>query len=192
MDAVGRALLLLIVPVALAQQPSSPATDTQSPFLSIPPVSYALRFGAQLPEFEAKDISGRTWRSEDLRGKFTLIYIWHTFWARDADAHPRATRGLLDLPELQRFYDKVKNAKNIQVLAFCKDYDYTHAPDYMKHTSYTFPVIADWVLIKKLFPEAEGRPPYWLVNPEGRLSYPSRSWSFGGFLYEVERAAAQN
>jgi hypothetical protein len=176
----------------LAQQPSSPATDNQSPFLSIPPVSDALRFGEQLPEFEAKDISGRTWRSEDLRGKFTLIYIWHTFWARDADAHPRATRGLPDLPELQRFYDKVRNAKNIQVLAFCRDYDYMHAHDYMKQTRYTFPVIADWVLIKKLFPEAEGRPPYWLVNPEGRLSYPLRSWSLGGLLYEVERAAAHN
>ena len=192
MIATGRALIWIVVPVALAQQPSSPATDTQSPFLSIPAVSYALRFGAQLPEFEAKDINGRTWRSEDLHGKFTLIYIWHTFWAREADTHPRANPNLLDLPELQRFYDKVRNAKNIQVLAFCKDYDYMHAHDYMKQTKYTFPVIADWVLIKKLFPEAEGRPPYWVVNPEGRLSYPLRSWSFGGLLYKVERAAAQN
>jgi hypothetical protein len=108
------------------------------------------------------------------------------------DAHPRAGRRFLDFPELQRFYDKVRNAKNIQVLAFCRDYDYTHAADYMNQTKYTFPVIADWVLIKKLFPEAEGRPPFWLVNPEGRLSYPLRSWSFGGLLYEVERAAALN
>ena len=191
MVAVCRALPLLIVPVALAQQPSPPATDTQSPFLSIPAVSDALRFGAQLPEFEVKDIRGRTWRSEDLRAKFTLIYIWHTFWARGADAHPRANPNLLNLPELQRFYDKVRN-KKIQVLAFCMDYDYMHAHDYMKLKGYTFPVIADWVLIKKLFPEAEGRPPYWLVNPEGRLSYPLRSWSFGGLLYEVERVAAQN
>src|ERR1700687_4484826 len=129
MVAVGRALVFIIVPVALAQQPSSPATDTQSPFLSIPAVSDALRFGMQLPEFEAKDIRGRTWRSEDLRAKFTLIYIWHTFWARDADTHPRANPNLLNLPELQRFYDKVRNAKNIQVLAFCWDYDYMHALD---------------------------------------------------------------
>jgi hypothetical protein len=190
MVAVGCGLTFLILPVALAQQPLSVATDNQSPFLSIPAVSDALRFGAQLPEFEAKDISGRTWRSEDLRGKFTLIYIWHTFWARDVDAHQRAARRFLDLPELQRFYDKVRDTKNIEVLAFCKDYDYTHAPEYMKQKQYTFPVIADWVLIKRLFPEAG--PPYWLVNPEGRLSYPLRSWSFGGLLYEVERAAGQN
>jgi hypothetical protein len=192
MSSVVRALVLLTAPVAFAQQPSSQTTNIQSPFLSIPAVSDALQFGTQVPAFETKDISGRIWRSEDLRGKFTLVYIWHTFWARAADAHPRTNPNVLDLPELQRFYDRVRNAKNIQVLAFCKDYDYTHAPDYMKQAKYTFPVIADWVLINKLFPDAVGNPPYWLVNPEGRLSHPIRARSFGGLLYEVERVAASN
>jgi peroxiredoxin len=140
----ARFCILLIAQLALAQQ---------SPFLSVPPaVSDSLRFGAQLPEFEAKDITGRTWRNDDLRGKLTLIYIWHTFAARAADAagtHPHAREtirasGLPDLPELQRFHDKVRNAGNVQVLAFCSDYDYTHAPEYMNQKNYTFPVIADW------------------------------------------------
>jgi peroxiredoxin len=197
MVAIFRPLLLLIVPVALAQQPTSPATDTQSPFLSIPhAASGGLRFGAQLPEFDAKDISGQTWRFEDLRGKLTLIYIWNTFEARATDRldpHKRESfLGLPDLPELQRFYDKVRNAKDIQVLTFCTDHDYMHAHDYMKQQKYTFPVIADWVLINKLFPRAGGQPPYWVVNPEGRLSYPFRSWSFGSLLFEVEKTVARN
>ena len=195
MIAVSRILLFLIVSVALAQQSLSPAANTQSPFLSVPPaVSDGLRFGAQLPEFEAKDISGRTWRLEDLRGKFTLIYIWHTFdarWTDRLDPHVRESlRGTPDLPEVQRFYDEVRNAKNIQVLTFCGDYDYMHAHDYIKQTKYRFPVIADWVLINKLFPQGPGRE--WLVNPEGRLSYPFRFWSFGRLLFEVEKAVAQN
>jgi peroxiredoxin len=115
---------------------------------------------AQFPEFEAKDISGRTWRLEDLRGKFTVIYFWHTFEARKADTlDPQArqrVQALPDLPEVQRFYDKVRTAKNLQVLTFCSDYDYTHAPAYMKEKQYTFPVIADWVLIEKLFRERAG------------------------------------
>src|ERR1700739_4068380 len=103
--AVLYGLISLIVPVALAQQPSAPARDTQSPFLSIPPVSSdSLRFGAQLAQFEAKDITERTWRLEYLRGKLTLIYIWDSFMARATDAHdPHAresTPGLPDLPEL--------------------------------------------------------------------------------------------
>jgi hypothetical protein len=197
MAAIFRALLVLTVPVVLAQQSSPPATDTQSPFLSIPPAdSGGLRFGAQLPEFEAKDISGRTWQFEDLHGKLTLIYIWNTFQARATDRldpHARETfPGLPDLPELQRFFDTVRNAKNIQVLTFCTDHDYMHAHEYVKQQRYTFPVIADWVLINKLFPGAGGQPPYWLINPEGRLSYPFRSWSFGRLLFEVEKAAARN
>jgi hypothetical protein len=192
--AIWRALLLLTAPVALAQLPSSPATEPPSPFVPIPPaVSDSLHFGAQLPEFEAKDIQGRTWRLDDLRGKFTLIYIWNTFEARAVDAHDPHVResisGLPDLPELQRLEDKVRAAKKIQVLTFCNDYDYMHAHDYMKEAKYSFPVIADWVLIKRLFP-LQSR--YWVVNPEGRLSYPFRSWSFGRLLFELESAAARN
>jgi peroxiredoxin len=193
MASVSCALILLIVQVAVAQQPSSSVTDTQSPFLPVPAaVSDSLRFGAQLPEFEAKDITGRTWRREDLHGKLTLIYIWNTILARAMDAHDPHWResipGLPDLPQLQQFYDKVRNARNIQVLTFCSDYDYTHAQEYMKQRKYAFPVIADWVLINKLFPRAGGEP-YWLVDSEGRLSYPFRSWSFGRVLFEVESAA---
>ena len=124
------------------------------------------------------------------------VYIWHKFEARATDTHDSHARasipGLPDLPELQPFYDKVRNTKNIQVLTFCRDYDYMHAHEYMKQTKYTLPVIADWILINKLFPIAQGQGRQWLVNPEGRLSYPFRSWSFGRLLFEVERAASLN
>jgi hypothetical protein len=186
MIAVFRAVLLLAVPMVSAQPLPSPAPNAQSPFLSVPPaVSDTLRFGSQLPGFEAKDISGRTWRSEDLRGKLTVVYIWDTFQGR---VGPPAFR---DLPELQRFYDKVRNSKSIQVLTFCNDYDYMHAHDFIQREKYTFPVIADWVLVKKLFAR-DGLTLQSVINPEGRLSYPFRSWSLGRVLFEVERAAARN
>jgi peroxiredoxin len=185
-------VFFMTVAAALAQQASSSTTGNGSPFLSIPPVSEGLRFEAQLPPFEAKDIAGRTWRLEDLRGKLTLVYIWQTFEARAVDAHDASLRevipGLSDLPEVQRFYDEAKHTKNIQVLTFCRDYDYTHASEYMKEKKYSFPVIADWVLSKKLFPNGGGNPPYWVIDRDARLSYPVRSWSLGRVLYEIERA----
>ncbi len=98
----------------------------------------------------------------------------------------RSLPGLPDLPEIQRFYDQEKSSKNIQVLTFCRDYDYTHARDYMKQANYTFPVIADWSLVKKLFSTGEWQ---WVVNPEGRLSYPLHSWSLGRILLELETVA---
>jgi peroxiredoxin len=178
------ALFCFALPAALAQQPFDPVP---------PEASDTLRFGDRLPDFEAKDTAGRTWRLTDLRGKFTLIYIFHTFEARAVDKVDPRTRGSLhglpELPELQRFYDEVKNSRKIQVLAFCRDYDYTHAPAYLKDRPYTFPVIADWTLVGKLFPGGGLQSRQWLVNPEGRLSYPFRAWSFGRILLEVERAA---
>jgi hypothetical protein len=77
--AVFRAALFLAGPVLLDLG--------QAQFGSVPPaMSDLLQFGAQLPDFEAKDIAGRTWRLEDLRGKYTLVYIWGTFEARAVHA----------------------------------------------------------------------------------------------------------
>jgi hypothetical protein len=180
----------VVVMAVLAQPASSPKRENGSPFLSIPPDAEGLRFEAQLPPFEAKDIAGRTWRLEDLRGKLTLIYIWNTFEARAVDAHAAGIRdvisGLSDLPEVQRFWDKVRRSTNIQVLTFCNDYDYTHASEYVKERRYSFPVIADWVLIRKLFPGGTN-PPYSVIGRDTRLSHPPRTWSLGRVLYEFER-----
>jgi hypothetical protein len=185
-------LFFVSVAALLAQEASPPTTQSGSPFLSLPPLPADLRFDSQLPPFEAKDIAGRTWRLEDLRGKFTLIYIWYTFEARAVDAHDPRLREIMplsNLPEVQRFYNEARRTKNIQVLTFCRDYDYTHASEYMNERKYSFPVIADWVLVKKLFPKPG--PPYWVVDPDARLSYPIR-WSLGRVLYEIEAAAPRN
>ncbi|HTX36724.1 MAG TPA: hypothetical protein VME43_16965 [Bryobacteraceae bacterium] len=199
MAAVFRPWLLLLAPAAFAQQTSAQAVGAPSPFLSVPPaLSDSLRFGPQLSQFEAKDIRGKIWRSEDMLGKYTLVYIWGTYW--NAGQGRRSVGwDLPELKELQRFYDKVRNAGNVQVLTFCMDYDYTHAPEYIRQTKFTFPVIADWMLIRKLF--GRGNPAggrlglmslIWVVDPQGRVSEPFRSWSFGRVLFEVERAAARN
>jgi peroxiredoxin len=193
-------LPLLAASLAVAQQPAAPPPAGQSPFLSIPAApSDELRFDSPFPDFEAKDINGRTWRNADFQGKLTLIYHWHTFEARATDAldpHARqviqSLRGLPELPELQAFYEKTRDNKNVQVLTFCRDYDYTHAHDYMKQMNYSFPVIADWVLAKKLFHGTDGQFRQWLVNPQGRLSYPLVTWTFGRLLFEVEAAAGRN
>jgi len=187
-------LFFVAVTAVLAQPASPPTRENGSPFLSIPPDAEGLRFEAQLPPFEAKDIAGRTWRREDLRGKLTLIYVWHTFEARAVDARGASIRevvpGLSDLPEVQRFYNNVRERKDIQVLTFCRDYDYTHASEYMKEKKYSFPVIADWVLIEKLFPDGTN-PPYSVTDRDARLANRIRSWSLGRVLYEIERVAAR-
>jgi peroxiredoxin len=183
---------------------TAPAQAKELPlFVSVPPaaIDHELRFGAVLPQFQTKDIAGRSWRSEDLRGKLTVLYLFHTL---QSDAPPVKR----DLLLLQRFYEKVKNSEFLQVLTFSSDYDYTHAPEFMARHRYTFPVIADWALLAKLFPKDDCRRPctarvptasgqsfsiataHWVVDPAGRLSYPARSWSLDRLLLEVERLGA--
>jgi hypothetical protein len=167
----------------------------QSPFSPVPPAREdALRFKEELPAFEVKDIAGNTWTLENLRGKHTLIYLWHTFAARRSDQLDARQKELfrihlVDLEEVERVHRGVKGSKTTQVLTLCTDYDYTHAPEYLKETRFTFPVIADWVLIRKLVPAASGSGTHWVVSPEGRLSEPFRSWSFSRTFWEVQRAA---
>jgi peroxiredoxin len=191
---------LLAIP-ALAQQSSSP-------FAPIPSTvrDQELRFGPQFPELDTKDILGRAWKVGDLRGKFTLLYFWSTAEARLQDKFSHAPRGMvefqfLDLPEVQRFYDKVRDAKNLQVLTFCIDYesgDFMRAQDYMKRNGYSFPVVTDYVTlahlrlsINKLLPREWVAGP-WLVNPEGQLAPQVHSWSLGRLLFEVERLAGSS
>ena len=184
----GKMQLCLIVLLA------GTAAWAQSPFSSVPTATEdSLRFGAELPAFEVKDVGGRTWRLEDLRGKYTLIYLWHTFVARTSDrldppAKESFRRHAIDLREVESIHQRWKGSKNAQVLTLCTDYDYTHAPEYLKETPYTFPVIADWVLIRKLVPSASGNGMYRVVSPEGRLSEPFRSWSLSRVFWEVQRA----
>jgi peroxiredoxin len=205
---ICRALLLFAATVAGAQQISKPSTDDKSPFLSIPPfVPDTLRFEAKIPDFEASDTNGRVWRSGDLLGKLTVIDIWSTQSLREG------VRVGGEHPELQRFYERMKGSKNIRVLTFCTDYDYTHAPAYMTERNYTFPVIADWKLTDKLFGGAGNLPQLlqwpgwqknlrsfhqlehihfpqqWVINREGRLSAWFRYWTLDDILPEVERAA---
>jgi peroxiredoxin len=159
-------------------------------FTPVPEKVEALRFGAELPAFEVKDVLGKTWRSEDLRGKHTLVLLWHTFAARHEDgADPwirefLRVRGMPDLGEVEEVHQKARKSPGIQVLTFSTDYDYTHAGEYMKERQYSFPVIADWQLTRKLFGQGTTA---LVVNPEGRVSESPRSWSFTRLLWETQK-----
>jgi hypothetical protein len=184
-------LLVLALRVAQAQDAAT--------FATIPPAPVdTLRFDRVLPDIDVKDVQGRIWRLQDFRGKFTLVYLWHTFEARAVDAHSGRGHdqllremGLPDLKEVQRFHDSAKDTGKLQVLTFCRDYDYTHAPEYMRQAGFEFPVVADWKLIEKfLGPDARSFQ-YAVIGPDGKLSAPFRSWTLGRVLFELEAIAAK-
>ncbi len=159
------------VPMLLAQHPafdSIPAARTDS-----------LTFTSRIPDFEAVALDGRMWRFSDLTGNVTLIDIWSTSCGPCRKEHP----------ELQALYDESRSARHLQVLTFALDDDPARVRSYMAEKGYTFPVIVNERLSVRLFTADGGIPKQFVIDQEGRLSEPFRTWSLGRIFLEAERLA---
>jgi thiol-disulfide isomerase/thioredoxin len=106
-----------------------------------------------LPVFELSDLSGKTWRLKDLEGKTLLINVWAT-WCGPCQ---------MELPHLQKFYEKIKGRTDIQILTFDVDSNPGLLDPFLKEKGYTFPVLSAYTL------EAAngGIPQNWIVDPHG-------------------------
>jgi thiol-disulfide isomerase/thioredoxin len=138
-----------------------------------------LQYSAPLANFESKDLSGKTWKLDDLKGKATFIDIWATWCGPCRAEHP----------ELQRLYQAVRGRKDIQILTFSVDETAYLAEAYLKEKSYTFPAIVSKELVERLFPTA-GLPQAWIIDAQGRRSSPYRLMTVETALAELEKAAA--
>jgi thiol-disulfide isomerase/thioredoxin len=109
-----------------------------------------------IPQFELSDMSGKTWKLKELGGKTLLINLWAT-WCGPCQA---------ELPHLQKFYEKVKDRKDIQVLTFDIDEDLGLVEPYLKEKGYTFPVLPAYSTVVSLL-DGFAIPQNWLVDAHG-------------------------
>jgi cytochrome c biogenesis protein CcmG, thiol:disulfide interchange protein DsbE len=152
----------------------------QSPFQApSPAVSDTLVFRSPLPDFEARDLAGKTWRLADLKGRLTVISIWAVFCLPCRQ----------ELPAVQALSEEARANGKIGMLTFSLDRDPGLVRSYMREKGYTFPVIVHPDLEQNLFPAEGGIPKSWVVDRQGRRSEPFRSWTFGRVVLEVEKIA---
>jgi thiol-disulfide isomerase/thioredoxin len=111
----------------------------------------------ELPQFELADLSGKTWKLKQLEGRSVLINLWAT-WCGPCQA---------ELPKLQKFYEKVKDRPDIQVLTFNIDDDAGLVAPFVAEKKYTFPVLLANDLVNKLY-DGWAIPQNWLVDPAGK------------------------
>jgi thiol-disulfide isomerase/thioredoxin len=109
-----------------------------------------------LPDFSARDVSGRTWQLNDLKGKTTFVNFWATWCGPCRGEHA----------SVQKLYETVRERKDVQVLTFSVDETPGAVRDYVKEKGYTFPVIHAPELADQLYPYA-GLPTSFLVNAQG-------------------------
>ena len=110
----------------------------------------------EIPVFELSDLSGKTWRLKELGGKTLLINLWAT-WCGPCNA---------ELPHLQKFYEKVEDRPDIQVLTFNIDEDLGLVAPYLKEKGYTFPVLPAYSTVVSLL-DGYAIPQNWIVGPKG-------------------------
>jgi len=141
-------------------------------------------FVKALPEFTAKDLSGRTWQLRDLTGKATFVNLWATWCGPCRGEHP----------DIQKLQEMLKDRKDVQVLTISVDDNPRAVTAYLEETKYAFPVIRAPELADKLFPWG-GLPTSFLVNAKGlRTSL----YGFGGdaaslrqVLEDLKKAASE-
>jgi thiol-disulfide isomerase/thioredoxin len=108
-----------------------------------------------LASFELTDLSGKTWRLKDLKGKSLLINLWAT-WCGPCQ---------VELPYIQKLYQATKDRNDIVVLSFNVDEDPGLVPPFVTEHKYQFPVLLAWNFASDFL--QRGIPQTLIVDPGG-------------------------
>ncbi|MGB8261901.1 MAG: TlpA disulfide reductase family protein [Terracidiphilus sp.] len=109
-----------------------------------------------IPDFELSDLSGKTWKLKELGGKTLLINLWAT-WCGPCK---------LELPHLEKLYEKTRDRTDIQILTFDLDEDLGVVAPFLKEKGYTFPVLPAYSTVVSLL-DGFAIPQTWLVDSHG-------------------------
>lgn len=129
-------------------------------------------------EFEAKDLSGRTWRLADLKGKVAYVNIWTT-WCGPCRA---------EMPGIQKLHELWKDRKDRMVLTVSADLHEALAREFLRDYKYTFPVLHGTAVAEKFFPPI-AFPQNWLIDPEGRRLDMHAPRAYDTTLAQIEQLA---
>ena len=108
-------------------------------------------------DFEAKDLSGKTWRLADFQGKVTYVHLWRSGCGGPCNA---------GLPGVQQLYERWKNRIDRAVLTISQDENPAIAESFIKENGYSFPVICGVEIAAKF--GVTGYPRELLIDHQGR------------------------
>jgi hypothetical protein len=93
------------------------------------------------------------------------------------------------LPALEKFYQKTKDRKDIQILTFDLDEDLGVLAPFLKEKGYTFPVLPAYSTVVSLL-DGFAIPQTWLVDPHGVWQWKQIGFS-GGSEADFEKEMLQ-
>ena len=134
-----------------------------------PPVdlSFGKKKAQPLPEFELQDLSGRTWRPADLRGKVVLIHAW-------------IDMARMLLPSIQVLSARLAERPDVVVLTINGFDNPGKIAPILEDNGYTFPVVFSKDLFGQLAEARQGFPTTWIVDRQGVVVREDSGFAGGG------------
>jgi peroxiredoxin len=130
-----------------------PAGDRATPLMPWVALDY------KLPKLNLHGLSSKTWTNADFEGKATMVYLFAS-WCGPCRPH---------LPAIQAIHERIKDRKDIQLVALSIDEDQEKLAAFMKEKGYTFPVMVGKDYAKQLVPEHLMHGQTWILDKAGAI-----------------------
>jgi thiol-disulfide isomerase/thioredoxin len=119
-----------------------------------------------IPQFSLLDQNGKTWTPDSFKGKTTLVNIWAT-WCGPCR---------LELPLVQKLYEKGKDRGDIQVITLNIDSEQNLVEPFLKENKYSFPSLFAKSFMES-FAGSIAIPLTWIVDSSGTIRHETLGYS---------------
>lgn len=131
-----------------------------------------VKVGQKMPSFSIISDNGKTFNSEELKGKVVLITFFAT-WCPPCQK---------ELPEIEKYiWQKYKNNKNFRLLVIGREHNEEELTKYNEKKGFTFPLYPD--KNRRIFGAFAQNliPRNYLINEEGEVVYASKGYTPADF-----------
>lgn len=132
--------------------------------------SIPLAIGHKAPDWQLKDTQGKTWSSDQLKGRITLI----DFSFNECGAC------MVAIPVMKRLHDKF-NGSDVKIISINTSNTRESVVGFIQKHSLNYPVLLEGSQLSKTF-QAPGYPAFYVINKQGNIAA-----SFIGYDDDLEK-----
>jgi peroxiredoxin len=119
-----------------------------------------VKIGMTAPNFELKDIEGKSWKLDSLRGKIVILNFWAS-WCKEC---------IVEKKSIQVYLNKNKKTDDLVFLTILFKDNPKLVSELIKKEGYTFPVLIDNGKVSKIY-GIRGVPETFLIDKNGILRH---------------------
>ena len=133
--------------------------------------------GTKAPDFSARSINNKRFKSENLRDKIIVINFWFT-------SCPPCKK---EIPQLNKLKEEFKG-KDVQFIAFATDLEYK-IDEFLKKTPFNYDIVEDARWVAEKF-DIKAYPTNIIINKDGTFAYFKSSYKddiYESMSYQIKK-----